>query len=86
MIAQAEQEKQGRNDLCTCDSGLKYKKCHGDSQKLQIVKHVANEAMLIMIARAKVKNTNIEFDEEDYEAVVDNPEFVLPKFIEQFLS
>lgn len=87
MIARTEdQMKRGRNEPCTCGSGLKSKKCHGDPAKLAVVKHVANEAMLIMIARAKVENANIEFDEEDYEEVRDNSEFVLPKFIEQFLS
>jgi uncharacterized protein YecA (UPF0149 family) len=25
----AEQPKAGRNDLCSCGSGKKYKKCHG---------------------------------------------------------
>lgn len=27
----ADNTKLGRNDLCWCDSGLKYKKCHMES-------------------------------------------------------
>ena len=81
MIAQA---KEGRNDLCTCGSGLKSKKCHKDPAKLAVVKHLANEAMLIMIARAKVENLSIEFNEEDYDKVISNPELVLPRFNEQY--
>ena len=73
-----------RNSPCSCGSGLKFKKCHGDSAKLAVVKHIANEAMLIMIARAKVENLSIEFDEEDYDTVINNPELVLPKFIRQY--
>lgn len=30
--------KTGRNDLCHCNSNLKYKKCHGDHVKIEIAK------------------------------------------------
>ncbi len=73
-----------RNEPCSCDSGLKFKHCHGDPQKLGIVKHIANEVMLIMIAHTKRENENIDFGYDEYAGVVENPEWVLPKFIDQF--
>ncbi len=81
MIMQA---KQRRNDFCSCESGLKFKKCHGDPQKLKIVKHIANEAMLIMVAYTKREDENIDFGYDDYAEVLENLDFVLPKFIDQF--
>ncbi len=80
------ENKERRNEPCPCKSGLKFKKCHGDPAKIAVVEHIANEAMLIMIARAKVENRNVEFDEEDYGELLSNPELVLPRFIEQFLT
>ncbi|MDP4008863.1 MAG: preprotein translocase subunit SecA [bacterium] len=32
VAAQSKEQKVGRNDLCPCGSGLKYKKCHGINQ------------------------------------------------------
>ncbi|MBW1727612.1 MAG: SEC-C domain-containing protein [Deltaproteobacteria bacterium] len=78
--------KERRNDPCACESGLKYKKCHGDSAKLAVVKHIANEAMLIMIAYEKWQNPNITFDRDDYEEAINNPDFIWPQFMKQFLS
>ena len=78
-------DKEKRNEPCTCGSGLKFKRCHGDPAKLAVVRHVANEAMLLMIARAKVDNPDIEFNEEDYDRVLDNPESVLPQFVQQYM-
>ena len=86
MGFQIPEDNQKRNELCACESGLKFKKCHGDPAKLAVVKHVANEAMLIMIAYAKRNDLDIGFNRDDYEKVVDNPDFILPKFYEQFLS
>ena len=77
-------EQQKRNDPCTCGSGLKFKKCHGDPAKLAVVKHIANEAMIIMAAYEKRKQGII--NEEEYDEVISNPDFVWPQFIEQFLS
>lgn len=74
------------NQPCSCGSGLKFKRCHGDPQKLKIVKHVANEAMLIMIAYTKRKSENIDFSLDDYYRVINNSDFVLPNFVEQFLN
>jgi len=84
MGIEITQDKERRNEPCSCGSGLKFKKCHGDPAKLAVVKHIANEAMLIMIARAKVENLDIEFNEEDYDKVINNPELVLPKFTRQY--
>ena len=78
------EDKEKRNEPCTCGSGLKFKKCHGDPAKLAVVKHVANEAMLIMIARAKVENVNIDFGFGDYDKVINNPELVLSRFNEDY--
>ena len=44
------ENKEKRNEPCPCGSGLEFKKCHGDPAKLAAVRHIANEAMLIMIA------------------------------------
>lgn len=36
---------------CPCESGLKFKDCHGDSAKLEICNRVANETMVQLIAQ-----------------------------------
>lgn len=57
----------GRNELCPCGSGLKYKRCHGDELKKEICYTAANDAMketmteLINVELQK-KNKN-EYDE-----------------------
>ncbi len=45
----------GRNELCPCDSGLKYKICHGDVIKTMICNRVANEKMVWLIREEKIK-------------------------------
>lgn len=40
----------GRNDLCPCGSGLKYKKCHGDIVKIQLCQQAAFKLMQELIA------------------------------------
>ena len=50
----------GRNDPCPCKSGLKYKWCHGDEQKVQLVSHVANEAMQMLIIEEQLKREKID--------------------------
>ena len=77
-------KKQGRNELCTCGSGLKFKKCHGDPAKLLVVRHIANEVMLIMIAMTKLERGKEDFGFDDYDKVVNNPDLVLPGFIAQY--
>lgn len=39
----------GRNELCPCKSGLKYKHCHGDAMKKGVCNRVANEKMVQLI-------------------------------------
>lgn len=39
----------GRNDPCPCESGLKYKKCHGDPGKIAICNAIVREKMLELI-------------------------------------
>ncbi|MDO8270451.1 MAG: SEC-C domain-containing protein [Gammaproteobacteria bacterium] len=48
--------KQGRNELCDCDSGLKYKKCHGkilqeNSSPLSIPEHVIRQSLAELKAK-----------------------------------
>ena len=84
MGFQIEGDNKKRNEPCSCGSGLKFKKCHGDPAKLAVVKHIANEAMLAMIAQAKLEDIGIDFGYEDYDAVINNPELVLPRFNKQY--
>lgn len=44
-----KQKKIGRNERCPCGSGLKYKKCHGDSVKHAKVIKAAEQFMLQLI-------------------------------------
>ena len=50
-----EQEKIGRNDPCSCGSGLKFKHCHGDPGKRKVCNRVANETMVRLIMAEQVK-------------------------------
>jgi hypothetical protein len=45
----------GRNDPCPCDSGLKYKYCHGDESKRVIANRVANLKMCELILAEQKK-------------------------------
>lgn len=45
----------GRNDPCPCGSGLKYKHCHGDTEKLQTVRKFAVALMGQLIRRTKME-------------------------------
>ena len=47
--------KIGRNELCLCGSGLKYKYCHGDVIKTADAKQIANLAMSQMIREERIK-------------------------------
>ena len=49
--------KIGRNDLCTCESGLKYKKCHGDPVKIMQSKQAYHDRFngLVEAEKAKAK-------------------------------
>lgn len=83
MPIELTSDKERRNELCSCGSGLKFKRCHGDPRKLAVVKHIANETMIIMIAYEKRKRD--ELSDEEYQEVIDNPEFVIQKFYKQFI-
>jgi len=57
-------QKPGRNEPCPCGSGLKYKKCHGDSLKQALCNRVANEKMVALIELEKEKQENQKVKEE----------------------
>ncbi len=45
----------GKNELCPCNSGLKFKFCHGDPGKAAACDRIAFEHMSILIAREQHK-------------------------------
>ena len=45
----------GRNDPCPCESGLKFKHCHGDELKRAVCERVMMEKMVELILREKIK-------------------------------
>ncbi len=45
----------GRNEPCPCESGLKYKHCHGDPGKVAVCNRVVSETMVRLIAAEKYK-------------------------------
>ena len=47
--------KVGRNEPCPCESGLKFKYCHGDILKQEVCNQVANEKMVDLILQEKRK-------------------------------
>ncbi|MBE3140133.1 MAG: SEC-C domain-containing protein [Thermoplasmata archaeon] len=51
----------GRNDPCPCESGLKFKYCHGDEMKQAVCNRVANEKMVQLIFQEKFKRGMIKF-------------------------
>lgn len=55
MTLQLKGKSPGRNDPCPCESGLKYKFCHGDPAKQAICNRVVQEAMLRLIFDERVK-------------------------------
>lgn len=57
--------KQGRNELCGCGSGLKFKWCHGDIGKRAVCERVMTEHMVGLIMREKHKRGLITDDEYD---------------------
>jgi len=64
----------GRNELCVCGSGLKFKWCHGDAGKRAVCSRIAQEQMLRMIMNEKHKRGLLSTDE--YNAFLNhcNPE------------
>jgi len=47
--------KTGRNEMCPCGSGLKFKYCHGDSTKLEACSYAAKYRMAELIVEEKIK-------------------------------
>lgn len=47
--------KIGRNEKCPCGMGLKFKHCHGDESKKNIVQRVADETMTRLIINELLK-------------------------------
>lgn len=45
----------GRNELCPCGSGLKFKICHGDIGKRAVCERVMAETMVRLIIQEKIK-------------------------------
>ena len=56
----------GRNALCPCKSGLKFKYCHGDNGKMAACDRVAFEHMSLLIIREQHKRKIIS--PEQYKA------------------
>lgn len=50
-----DSQKPGRNELCPCGSGLKYKYCHGDQIKVVLCNQAANEKMAELIYEGKIR-------------------------------
>lgn len=55
MTQQLTDNTPGRNELCSCGSELKYKHCHGDVAKIEMVNHAAAVAMNHLIQCERVK-------------------------------
>lgn len=60
----------GRNELCPCNSGLKFKLCHGDVRKQAVCESVMIETMVRLIAQEQFKHDLIT--EEQLEMIL-NP-------------
>lgn len=45
----------GRNEPCPCESGLKYKYCHGDPLKRAVCERVMAETMVRLIIQEKLR-------------------------------
>ena len=50
-----------RNEPCPCNSGLKYKHCHGDQAKVQAVQQFAARLMLNLIQDERMRKGIIPF-------------------------
>lgn len=55
MLRLKSKNEPGRNQPCVCESGLKFKYCHGDPLKIAVCNRVANEKMVGLIYQEKVK-------------------------------
>jgi len=55
MPLQLKGKSPGRNDSCPCESGLKFKNCHGDPAKQVICNRLVQERMLALIFQERIK-------------------------------
>ena len=60
-----------RNEPCPCQSGLKYKNCHGDQIKMMQCKVAANERMIELIQEEKIRRGIIVVDEDNLKEAYD---------------
>jgi len=82
--------KPKRNDLCPCNSGLKFKHCHGDSGKMAACDRIAFEHMSKLVAREQHKRGILSDDQykmfkERYDPEV-APKPVTNKDVKQMLD
>ena len=61
--------KPGRNELCPCNSGLKFKWCHDDPGKMAACDRVAFEHMSLLIIKEQHKRKIIS--DEQYKAFME---------------
>lgn len=59
----------GRNELCPCSSGLKFKYCHGDLGKMAACDRVAFEHMSLLIIKEQHKRRIIS--DEQYKVFME---------------
>jgi len=55
MQLQLKGREPGRNHPCPCESGLKYKDCHGDPLKRAVCERIMAETMVRLIIETKFK-------------------------------
>lgn len=60
-----DKSKTGRNSPCPCNSGLKFKHCHGDAMKAAKCKDAARLMMLKLILDAQYDKELIDLDKYD---------------------
>jgi len=63
MGVQLKGPEPGRNKLCPCNSGLKFKFCHGNSGKVAACNRIANEHMSKLIAKEQHKRGILSDDQ-----------------------
>ena len=80
----------GRNELCPCNSGLKFKWCHDDSGKMAACDRIAFEHMSLLIIREQHKRKIIS--DEQYKAFMarynpeTKPEPVTKKDVDELMA
>jgi len=64
-LRQANKDRKMRNQPCPCNSGLKYKACHGDESKRQRCSAIANLAMGVLITHQRGRSGLMKEDDVD---------------------